>query len=227
MRVVEPGEARGSLKWIRRAVNDFPELLNERIREALDLSPDTAITWASPLAKDDFAEYRDEDFIRLTGVTLPKRPLERFWPIRGPQWDALARLGKGGALLLEAKANIPEIVSPGTGAEGDRRSLLEQSLLDVKSFLGVTADVPWSGKFYQYANRLAHLYFLRELNGQDAYLAFVYFTGDTDVEGPTTVAEWSAALTVAKCFLGIPKRHRLSKFVAEVFIDVGELNSAA
>ena len=227
MRYVESGDARGSLKWIRLAVNDFPDLLNRRIREALSLAPDTEISWTTPLAEDDFAEYRDDDFIRLTGVQLPKQRLEEFWPARGPQWDALARVGSRGALLVEAKANVPEIVSSGTRAEGASRVLLEKSLSELKSFLGVDPNISWSGKFYQYANRLAHLYFLREVNGQDAYLTFVYFTGDTDVGGPATIAEWRTALTVAKGALGVPKRHRLSRYVAEVFIDISEMQHTA
>ena len=227
VRFVEPGDARGSLKWIRRAVNDYPDLLNQRLREALGLTQDSAIAWTSPLSQDDFAEYRDDDFIRLTAMQLPQRRLEEFWPVRGPQWDALARVGTSGALLVEAKANVPEIVSPGTGAAGERKALLEKSLAELKAFLGVDPNISWSGKFYQYANRLAHLYFLREVNRQDAYLAFVYFTGDSDVDGPATVAEWKAALTVAKGALGVPKRHRLSKYVAEVFIDISELEHAA
>jgi hypothetical protein len=130
-------------------------------------------------------------------------------------------------VLVEAKANIPEVVSPGTGAEGERRVLLEKSLAELKAFLGVDPNISWSGKLYQYANRLAHLYFLREVNHQEGYLAFVYFTGDSDVEGPATVAEWKAALTVAKSVLGIPKRHRLSKYVADIFIDISEMKNVA
>ena len=135
MRYVESGDARGSLKWIRLAVNDFPDLLNRRIREALSLAPDTEISWTTPLAEDDFAEYRDDDFIRLTGVQLPKQRLEEFWPARGPQWDALARVGSRGALLVEAKANVPEIVSSGTRAEGASRVLLEKSLSELTADL--------------------------------------------------------------------------------------------
>ena len=65
------------------------------------------------------------------------------------------------------------------------------------------------------------------MNGQDAYLTFVYFTGDTDVGGPATIAEWRTALTVAKGALGVPKRHRLSRYVAEVFIDISEMQHTA
>ena len=47
----------------------------------------------------------------------------------------------------------------------------------------VTSTTDWTKCFYQYANRLAHLYFLKELNGIDAALVFVYFTGDTTING--------------------------------------------
>ena len=53
------------------------------------------------------------------------------------------------------------------------------------------------------------------------------FTGDTDVEGPSTIAGWKAALTVAKRVLGLPNSHRLSRYVAEVFVDVSEAANAA
>jgi hypothetical protein len=39
-------------------------------------------------------------------------------------------------------------------------------------------------------NRLAHLYFLCELNGVPAFLVFVYFVNDQEMQGPTTKKEW-------------------------------------
>jgi hypothetical protein len=48
-----------------------------------------------------------------------------------------------------------------------------------------------------------------------------------DVAGPDSVAEWKAALTVVKAVLGLGERHRLSKYIAEIFIDVEELHNAA
>lgn len=227
MRVVEKGKARGSLRWIRTAVNEHPNLLSSRVRDALALPSDTKIVWTSPLTTDDYAEYRDEDFLEKLGVGALKEPLRRFWPNRGPQWDALAKIGRDGLLIVEAKANIPEVVSPGTGATGKRKDHIEHSLAATKRFLGVRSDIPWSGKLYQYANRLAHLYFLRTLSKKGAYLVFIYFCGADDVEGPKTVAEWHAALTIAKGVLGIPKRHRLSRYVGDVFIDVSEMIRSA
>lgn len=227
MRAVDKGLPRGSLKWIRVAVNEHTALLNARVCDSLGLSRDTAIEWRSPRADDEYAEYRDDDFLRKLSVDLDLFPLPRFWPPRGPQWDALATVGPDGLLIVEAKANVPEIVSPGTSAKGKRLQHIERSLNATKRYLGVPADIPWSGKLYQYANRLAHLYLLRKLNKKRAYLAFVYFTGANDVNGPKSKDEWQAAIAVAKGVLGLPKRHRLSRYVGDVYIDVSELAHAA
>ncbi len=105
--------------------------------------------------------------------------------------------------------------------------MLEQRLVELKSFLGVDPNISWNGTFYQYANRLTHLYFLREVNGQDAYLAFVYFTGDPMFSKVVRHRSWKAALTLTKCAHAVTTRHRLSRYVAEVFIDVADMEHAA
>ena len=227
MRAVESKKARGSLKWIRLAVNDATDLFNARISSASTIDDGDEIEWVSPLSGDDYAEYRDIDFLERLGLNLSKKPLNEFWPNLGPQWDALGRTKAGNIILLEAKANIPEAVSPATGASSESKRKIESSLSETKAFLGVDPDIPWSGKLYQYTNRLAHLYLLRELNGIDAHLVFTYFVGDKDVNGPNTVAEWDAALTIVKGVLGIGKRHPFSKYVSDVFVDVKEIESAA
>ncbi len=226
MRAIEKNkEVRGSLKWIRRAVNEHTSLLNERIKVALGLRSEGLIDWKSPRADDDYAEYGDDAFLQLLGIKLTRYPLKDFWPYRGPQWDALATLNGTGVLLVEAKANIPEEVSPATGASRTSRAKIDRSLEEVKRYLQVDSRIPWSGKLYQYANRIAHLYLLRKMNGINAYLVFVYFTGDADVGGPSTNAEWQAALTVVKGVLGLRDRHRLSPYIADIFIDVAEIGS--
>jgi len=223
MRAVETKEARGSLKWIRVAVNEHRELFNSYILSASSIPEDDEIVWVSPLQDDDYAEYRDQDFLDRLGLDLPNKRLRDFWPNLGPQWDALAKTRSGRIILLEAKANIPEVVSPATGASPASRELIENSLSETKAFLGVDQDIPWAGRLYQFTNRLAHLYLLRELNGIDAYLVFTYFVGDDDVNGPRTVNEWKAALTVAKKVLGISERNPMSKFVSDVFVDIRDI----
>ena len=220
MRAVEKKESKGSLHWIRLFVNERTDILDQAVREACQFDRETTIEWVSPLASDEFAEYRDQDFLDRLNVSLPLVSLKSFWPNMGPQWDALARTSAGEIVLVEAKANVPEIVSPGTGASAESRQLIEQSLAATKGYLGVDSDIRWSGKLYQYANRIAHLYLMRELNKIPTYMVFVYFVGDRDVSGPESVAEWKAAITVAKRVLGLSGRSKLAKYIAEVYIDV-------
>lgn len=72
----------------------------------------------------------------------------------------------------------------------------------------------------QYENRLAYLYFLQELNGIPAYLAFVYFCGDTEMAGPESTREWKGAIHLLRILLGIA---RLPSTVLEAFVDVDSI----
>ena len=224
MRAIQPQGARGSLKWIQVLVNQHADLLNRLVRENFRLESDEGIEWVSPLADDEYAEYRDASFLRRLGVELGRWPLCEFWPRYGPQWDALGRTDQGTVFLVEAKANIPEFVSPASGAKSPTSiALIDDSLKHVQRFLRVDTGIDWSGKLYQYANRIAHLYLLRELNQIPAYLLFIYFIGDEDVSGPQTAGEWKAAIEVAERVLGLPARHRLSDYVADKFVHVNDL----
>ena len=219
-------DARGSLKWTQVVVNECPELINRPLREACVLSSDIPISWLSPIHSDDFEEYRDQAFLQLLGVHLEKRPLETFWPNRGPQWDALGRSHSGELFLVESKAHVSEILSPGTSASTKSKIFIERSLKELQSFLRISPAVFWSAVLYQYTNRLAHLYLLRELNHLRAFLVFLYFVGDREIEGPWTVREWESAIQVVRGVLGLKDRNRLSKYVLDVFIDVAEIKRA-
>ena len=222
-----PG-AKGSLKHIQRLVNDSPGLLEGEINHILPTDRRGPIEWVSPLAGENYAEYRDDDFLRVLGLSSHASELTQFWPKRGPQWDALGRAAHIGqpdepkqVFLIEAKAHVGEIVSPPCKAASQKSaSLIRDSLAETKDYVHSASEADWAGYFYQYTNRLAHLYFLREKLNVDAYLVFVYFVGDEAVHGPRSRDEWEAALTVMKLCLGIDKKHRLSKYMLDVFVDV-------
>ena len=224
MRVVQPQGNRGSLKWIQLAINRHSEHLNRIVQEACGLAPDEVIEWVSPLEEDQWAEYRDTAFLDRLRVQLPVRPLREFWPRRGPQWDALGRTNQGDVLLVEAKANIPELESSCQAKSPASLARIRASLKEVQCFLKVDHGIDWTTKLYQYANRLAHLYLLRELNHVSAHLLFLYFVGDDEVDGPQTVREWEAALSVVKLVLGLPSRHRQSDYVSDVFLDIRDVS---
>lgn len=224
-RFPQPKGQRGSLKWVQLVVNNCPKLINIPLREALSLPSRTHISWLSPLCSDEFSEYRDEQFLNLLGISLDQHPLKTFWPQRGPQWDALARSNNGEVFLVESKAHIGELISPGTKASGQSKMLINRSLKKVQSFLEVHPVVDWSNVLYQYTNRIAHLYLLRELNSVRAFLVFVYFAGDREMGGPSTAEEWKSALQVVKAVLGLREDHKLSKYILDVFIDITEVKN--
>ncbi len=215
---------RGSQKWLQVAVNEYPDVLDRAIRDTAGLAPSTSIEWLSPLAAEDYVEYRDRAFLNRLGTQLRQRELFSFWPPRGPMWDGLARTSDGELLLIEAKAHIAEMVSPASRASASSRMEIEKALAETRKALAPRTTVSWSGTFYQFTNRLAHLYLLRTLNRKPARLVFIYFIGDDDMGGPTTREEWEGAIKVTEVYLGLG-RHKLSRFVHHVFVDVNELRA--
>ena len=225
-RFPQPAGERGSLKWIQLLVNDFPESINKPLREACGLSSGTKLEWLSPLRRDQFAEYRDKAFLTQLSIRLEKRDLRAFWPRFGPQWDALGRSDREDIFLVEAKAHIGELLSPGTSASARSKKLIDRSLDEVQSYLGARSLVDWSAVLYQYINRLAHLYLLRTLNDVPAHMVFVYFVGDRDMQGPQTAQEWKSALQLVRGLLGLRDKHKLSEFIHDVFISVSSVKAS-
>jgi hypothetical protein len=218
MRVIQNQGTRGSLKWIQRAVNEGWSTLDHPILQKT--SSAAPIKWLSPLAFDEFAEYRDGSFLKLIGQPGLESALKEFWPARGPQWDALGQTSQGDVLLVEAKAHIAEMCSPATAAGPDSRQHIDRSLRKVAEQLNVNqGHASWSDFFYQIANRIAHLDFLRA-HGVPSWLIFVNFLGDTEMVGPTTPEVWEAAYQVALHVMGLRRDHPLSRFMIHVYPDV-------
>lgn len=213
--------SKGSQKWIQKLVNENQDMLDTEIKRALHLPDAERVEWRSPLEREGYAEYRDAAFLEKLGIDPGEVRLERYWPKGGPRWDALGRTSSGKLLLVEAKSHIPELIST-LKAESDKsKSLISSSLKEAKAYWGSNGDFDWSKTFYQYANRLAHLYLLRDVNAP-AYLVFVYFLNDLEMGGPSTVDEWKGAIKLLHKCLGVRER-RLEKCVADVFIDINKI----
>ena len=197
-------------------VNQHADLLNRLVRENFRLESDEGIEWVSPLADDEYAEYRDASFLRRLGVELGRWPLCEFWPRYGPQWDALGRTDQGTVFLVEAKANIPEFVS-----SCQRRNFPDVNSVDKRQPEGSPTFLA-SGHRHRLVRqalsvRKSHRppVSVAGVEPAPAYLLFIYFIGDKDVDGPQTAEEWRAAIEVAERVLGLPARHRLSDYVAD------------
>jgi hypothetical protein len=214
-RFPQPVGKRGSQKWIQSAVNEAaPRALDRLIIPSLGGA--STIAWCSPLAADQFAEYRDAAFLKRIGADHLASELADFWPAGGPQWDALGRSDAEDVLLVEAKAHINEIFSPASAAGETSRQKIEAALAQAAVSMGAVPRSPWTDTFYQLANRLAHLYFLRK-HALKAWLVLVNFVGDEDMRGPTTREEWEAAYKVVWHVLGVAEHHALSRYVVHCF----------
>jgi hypothetical protein len=224
MGIYRQGEGnRGSLKWIQILINRQPEILNLKIRQSFRIPRSIEIKWVSPLKEKGYAEYRDEAFLEVLGIATQKVKLSDFWPKGGPQWDALGKLSDGSPLLIEAKAHISEVLSDIRASNPNSVKLIEESLKRTKRDLGVKTKNPWTGPFYQYANRIAHLHFLNNLNGIKSFLVFVNFVGDEGMGGPKSEPEWLGVNNLIQSYLGIGKIN-LKPFMADICIDVAELS---
>ncbi len=74
--------------------------------------------WRSLLKEHQFAEYRDTRFLLRIDLKEHVNALRLFWPNGGPQWDGLGVDKQTKRyFLLEAKANIPELLTKCQGAE--------------------------------------------------------------------------------------------------------------
>ncbi|MBL8869640.1 MAG: hypothetical protein JNK90_07585 [Planctomycetaceae bacterium] len=221
-RIPQSKSSKGSQYWLQKLACPNSILTNS-ISSAIGVTPES-LEWLSPLPTDEYAEYRDEDFINLLGIELHK-PLKEFWPRNGPQWDGLARSGSK-LILIEAKAHLDELASPRCGAKQKSYERITRSLLETQLYMSATPKIEWTGTGYQYANRLAHLYFLRCLNNINAQMVFVNFANDPTVTNPVSECEWEGAIRFMNVLLGM-RRNRLSKFIHHIVIDVSKVEPDA
>ena len=216
-----PPSTKRSEHWLRVMVNDYPNYLNDCISKAFGWDS-TCIEWRSPLRDDDYAEYYDQEFLERLSVNDLRTPLHEFWPKSGPRWDGLACTKDGKLILIEAKAHIEESVDYRSKASANALARIEKRLDEAKAAFRANPDASWYSPLYQIANRLAHLYYLAEINKKVAYLVFVNFANATDVEIPVAREEWKGATRHAHKCLGL-KDSRLSRRVTSIIIDLKEI----
>ena len=177
---------------------------------------------------------RDTEYNGLDFITDPDvlRNWYAFWPKSGraQNWDAVGKIKHGGGeewLLVEAKAHTREIKGNGCGATSARSiEKIEKALAETKAAFGAgsTPLENWLGPYYQYANRLAALYFLMEKYqpALPARLLFIYFLGDKhkNQECPRTKDEWQPSIEEMESELGIDRGCPLYTRVHHLFLTV-------
>ena len=198
--------SKGSQRQLQDFVNKTPSELNQQIFGAIASLPCSAgLRWVSPLKGEKYREYSDADFLRAVRQTALSFALQSFWPSGGPSWDALAIVNAGGppgVLLVEAKAHPDELESSCGAKDQISKQKIKAALDATKSWLGVDQSSDWLTQYYQSGNRLAHLYFLREIAKVPAWLANVYFVDDGS-HIPTRRVEWEERIAKVEKCLGL------------------------
>ena len=153
---------------------------------------------------------------------LPIKPLEEFWPRRGPVWDGLATTSGDEFILVEAKAHIPEVLSPPSQAGEVSLKRIKASLEEARAHYAPRSSKVWFEHFYGYCNRLAFQYFLSDVNQLPTKLVFLDFYNAKEMNGPRSPQEWQGATRLIHAFLGLPAS--LEEFgVYHAYIDVERL----
>jgi hypothetical protein len=154
-----------------------------------------------------------------------------FWPQSGnsQNWDAVGIISYNDHqewLLVEAKAHLNELKSSCKATNQNSINKINTALTKtISRFCDPPVPVEhWLTPYYQYANRLAALYFLiKECNPPiPARLLSMYFCGDQrpDAVCPQTPEKWGPAIEEMDAWLGINQNSELSQRVHQLFIEV-------
>lgn len=217
----ETGAAhKGSQRHVQAFLSTRAAELDPLVLEHLpDLDGGSEIDWRSPRDDDRYNEYYDCAFLERLGLDEYCGDLTEFWPRGGPHWDGLgvARTPNGELtyLLVEGKSYPGEMRSTCEAKPSSKR-LIEESLSNTKSLLGAD-DTPlerWTNGYYQLANRLAHVAWMRETLGVNAWLVNVLFAEDVG-HVSTSSSKWDAAIEAAYRHLGMS-----SEVADEYAIDI-------
>jgi len=210
----------GSQLQVQIYVNRRRQELNEAVCAVLEglRGCEQRIRWVSPLEDKNFDEYWDEEALRALGKEKLRLELAKFWPGGGPHWDALAIVDGAdpGVILVEAKSYPGEVFSEGTQAvDKGSRDRITAALSKTKEWLQADGAVDWTGRLYQSANRLAHLYFFRS-HGVPAWLVNVYVCNTPEPGRCTAQAEWGRTIQSVKRELGL---NGVVPYAGDVFLE--------
>jgi hypothetical protein len=231
---------KGSKRHICWYVNDAREYLDAALFSAsptLAAAAASDIAWVSPLAADGYEELWNERFLqRLDLLDDHLDSFQKFWPFkpwkdnkvspRGtPHWDAVARVpldgGGRGVVMVEAKAHRGELVKPNDKSKADEQSLakIKNSFARVRDYYGVPLASPaWESCYYQFCNRLAHLWWMNEQAEVPTWLVWALIVDDPVWRDRVTAPQWHRAFDDIKSKIGLPTQHALSDKISVVYL---------
>jgi len=154
-----------------------------------------------------------------------------FWPQTGnaQNWDAVGKIHYGDMdewLLVEAKGHIGELESKCGATNRVSKQVIYSALEKTSRAFGNRHQQieNWLAPYYQYANRLAALYFLMRKCSPpvNARLLFIYFCGENRKNSncPQNEQEWLPEIEKMTGWLGIDRQSELTQRIHYLFLPV-------
>lgn len=173
----------------------------------------------------------DREFVGLEFIQDTQDRWKSFWPQTGnaQNWDAVGRICLDNVtewLLVEAKGHVRELESKcGATSQASQQLILSALEKTSKAFGNSRQPIEnWLAPYYQYANRLAVLYFLMKecVPAIKTRLLFIYFYGENREgwECPQSEQEWLSPIERMTDWLGIDEHSELMQRVHYLFLPV-------
>jgi hypothetical protein len=205
--------------------------------KTLEITGGNSLEWLDiDFSKKNEPKRDDKEFIGLEFIedANVRESWKSFWPQTGnsQNWDAVGKIhfdSNDEWLLVEAKAHIDEMESKCGARNAVSKQKIQLAFEKASRAFGNHSKPVenWLEPYYQYANRLAVLYFLMNecLPSVNARLLFIYFYGENreNLDCPQNEKEWWAAIHKMNERLGIDKDFELSKRIYPLFLHVNPL----
>jgi hypothetical protein len=181
--------------------------------------------------------HQDKKDRELKGVEFIKNELiqnqwKSFWPQTAnvQNWDLVGQVQYDDHyewLLVEAKAHLDEIKSGCKAIKPSSMQTIRSVLKKTSKAFGChSTDIEkWLKPYYQYANRLAVLYFLmKECKPPiKSRLLFLYFYGDKRSDSmrcPQSEQEWQPSIDKVHKWLGIDENCELARQKSNLILPI-------
>lgn len=223
----EMGFGYGSEYQLLRFMGRYRKELNNLIKNAMKISVEPS--WFDFIRKADTDgnskdhELKGIEFLKGDeSIDFKKLMLmwKEYWPTSGNahNWDGIFKLDKT-YVLVEAKAHIGEIEQTCGAKSPESIEQINKALEETKIRFGVNTDSDWSKKYYQLANRLAFIHFLKT-HGIDARLLYIYFLNgyknSRENKNVEEIKVWEEAVEKEHAYLGITKEVR-DKYIFSIY----------
>lgn len=174
-------------------------------------------------------EYKGISFLSAELKETIKNDWKIYWTGNTQNWDGIF-LSDEKIYIVEAKAHLGELKSSFDSSDLENRKKIEYAMKETKEKMGVAEGKNWLGQYYQLANRLAFLNFLRK-NKIESHLVYIYFLNgyrkrvydgkrliEQENKNVDTQDEWESAIIEQYKELGLMNVN-LDDYLFKVFID--------